>query len=62
MDPHPLFREFIRASLGYEPKKPSVSKRRKGTTQSSGSVKRGKAKPSSVPPEEEVEEAERSSI
>jgi CTP synthase len=62
MDPHPLFREFIRASLGYEPQKPSVSKKGKGTTQSSGSVKRGKVKPSSIPPEEEVEEGERSSI
>jgi CTP synthase len=62
MDPHPLFREFIRASLGYEPKKPSVSKKSKRTTQSSGSVKRGKAKPSSILPEEEVEEGERSSI
>ena len=62
MDPHPLFREFIRASLDYEPKKPSVSKKGKGTTQRLGSVKRGKGNASSIPPEEEVVEGERSSI
>jgi CTP synthase len=62
MDPHPLFREFIRASLRYESKKVSVSKKGKGTTQSAGSAKRVKPKPSSIPPEEEVEEGERSSI
>jgi CTP synthase len=62
MDPHPLFREFIKASLDYEPKKRSASKKGKGTTQGSGSVKRGNVKPSSIPPEEEVEERERSSI
>jgi CTP synthase len=62
MDPHPLFREFIKASLNYELKKPSGPKKGKGTTQSSGSVKRGKAKPSSIPPGEEVEEGERSSV
>jgi CTP synthase len=62
MDPHPLFREFIKASLNYELKKPSRPKKGKGTTQSSGSVKRGKAKPSSTPPGERVEEGERSSI
>jgi len=62
MDPHPLFREFIKASLDYEPKKRSASKKGKGTTQGSGSVKRAKVKPSSIPPGEEIEERERSSI
>jgi CTP synthase len=62
MDPHPLFREFIKASLNYELKKPSGPKKGKGTTPSSSSVKRGKAKPSSIPPGEEVEEGERSSV
>jgi len=62
MDPHPLFREFIKASLGYEPKKRSASKKGKGTSRSSGSVKRGNVKPSSIPPGEEVEERERLSI
>jgi CTP synthase len=41
MDPHPLFREFIRASLDYVPKKPSVSKKGKGAAPSSDSAKRG---------------------
>ena len=50
MDPHPLFREFIRASLGHKPKIPSVSKKRKETTQSSGSLRRSKAKHSSIAP------------
>jgi CTP synthase len=62
MDPHPLFREFIGASLGYKPKKAVVSKKGKGVTQRPGSVKRGKGKPSSIPPKEEVEERERSSL
>jgi CTP synthase len=62
MEPHPLFREFIKASLGYEPKKRSVSKREKGATRSSGSAKKVKATPSFVPPEEEVEKGERLSI
>ena len=62
MDPHPLFREFIKASLDYEPKKHSASKKGKGTSRSSGSVKRANVKPSSIPPGEEVEERERSSI
>jgi len=62
MDPHPLFREFIKASLDYEPKKRSASKKGKGTSRSSGSVKRANVKPSSIPPGEEVEERERSSI
>jgi CTP synthase len=44
MDPHPLFREFIKASLNCELKKPSGPKKGRGHTQSSGSVKRGKTK------------------
>jgi hypothetical protein len=62
MDPHPLFREFIGASLGYKPKKPVVSAKGKGVTQRPGSAKRGKGNPSSIPPKEEVEERERSSL
>jgi len=31
MDPHPLFREFIRASLNYGKKKPAVRKEGKRT-------------------------------
>ena len=57
MDPHPLFREFIRASLDYVPKKPSVSKKGKGAAQSSDSAKRSRAKHSPNPTEEEVEES-----
>jgi len=57
MDPHPLFREFIRASLDYVPKKPSVSKKGKGAAQSSDSAKRSRAKHSPNPTEEEAEES-----